>query len=84
MREGEPEWTVRRLSRCKQIHLCLAELPPYQLHHLGVEPQLPGSQTLSRQNVCSYCGPPGCKLLAETTTSLGITGGFDTPVCKWT
>ncbi len=30
------------------------------------------------------CGPPGCKLLAETTTSLGITGGFGTPVCKWT
>ncbi len=27
---------------------------------------------------------PGCKLLAETTTSLGITGGFGTPVCKWT
>ncbi len=24
MREGEPEWTVRRLSRRKQIHLCLA------------------------------------------------------------
>ncbi len=30
------------------------------------------------------CGPPGCKLLAETTTSLGITGGFGTPVCKRT
>ncbi len=35
MREGEPEWTVRRLSRPKQIHLCLTKLPPYQLHHLG-------------------------------------------------
>ncbi len=31
-----------------------------------------------------YCGPPGCKLLAETTTSLEITGGFGMPVCKWT
>ncbi len=39
MREGEPEWAVRRLSRRKQIQLCLAELPPYQLHHFGVEPQ---------------------------------------------
>ncbi len=29
-----------------------------------------------------YCGPPGCKLLEETTTSLGITGGFGMPVCK--
>ncbi len=29
-----------------------------------------------------YCGPPGCKLLAETTTSFGTTGGFGTPVCK--
>ncbi len=31
-----------------------------------------------------YCRPPGCKLLAETTTSLGMTGGLGTPVCKWT
>ncbi len=30
-----------------------------------------------------YCGPLGCKQLAEITTSLGITGGFGTPVCKW-
>ncbi len=29
-----------------------------------------------------YCGPQGWKLLAETTTSLGTTGGFGTPVCK--
>ncbi len=29
-----------------------------------------------------YCGPPGCKLLEETTTSLGTTGGFGTPVWK--
>ncbi len=35
MREGEPEWTVRCLSRRKQIHLCLAELPPYQLHRMS-------------------------------------------------
>ncbi len=54
MREGEPEWTVSRLSRRKQIHLCLAELLPYRLHHLGVEPQFPGPQPLSRQDVCSY------------------------------
>ncbi len=58
MREGEPEWTVRRLSRRKQIHLCLAKLPPYQLHHLGVEPQFPGPQPLSRQDVCSYIVDP--------------------------
>jgi len=58
MREGEPEGTVRRLSRLKQIHLCLAELPPYQLHHLGVEPSFPGSQPLSRQDVCSYIVGP--------------------------
>ncbi len=31
-----------------------------------------------------YCGPPGCKLLAETTTSLWITGGSGMPVCKLT
>ncbi len=54
MREGEPEWTVSRLSRRKQIHLCLAELLPYRLHHLGVEPQFPGPQPLSRQDVYSY------------------------------
>ncbi len=40
------------LSRRKQIHLCLAELPPFQLHHLGVEPPFPGPQPLSRQDVC--------------------------------
>ncbi len=28
------------------------------------------------------CGPPGCKLLEETTTSIGTTGGFGMPVCK--
>ncbi len=56
--EGEPEWTVRRLSKSKQIHLCLAELPPYKLHHLGVETPFPGPQTLSRQDVCSYIVDP--------------------------
>ncbi len=54
MREGEPEWTVRRLSRRKHIHFFLAELPSYQLHHLGVEPPFPGPQPLSWQDVCSY------------------------------
>ncbi len=29
-----------------------------------------------------YSGPPGCKLLEETTTSIGTTGGFGMPVCK--
>ncbi len=29
-----------------------------------------------------YCGPPESKLLEETTTSLGTTGGFSTPVCR--
>ncbi len=29
-----------------------------------------------------HCGPPGCKLLEETATSLGTTGEFGTPVCK--
>ncbi len=78
MREGEPEWTVRRLSRCKQIHPCL---------HIssttsgGVYiPQ--ASAPVSTGCLLLYCGPPGCKLLEETTTSLGTTGGFGTPVCK--
>ncbi len=31
-----------------------------------------------------YCGSPGCKLLEETTTFLGSTGGFGMPVAKWT
>ncbi len=58
MREGEPEWTVRRFSRCKQIHLCLAELLPYQLDHLGVESPFSGPQPLSRQDVCCYIVGP--------------------------
>ncbi len=29
-----------------------------------------------------HCGPPGCKLLEETATSLGTTGEFCAPVCK--
>ncbi len=29
-----------------------------------------------------YCESPGCELLEETTTSLGTTGGFGTPVSK--
>lgn len=49
--EGEPKWTVRRLSRRKQIHLCLPEHPPYFLHHLRVETPLPGSQPLALQDV---------------------------------
>ncbi len=57
--EGKPEWTVRRLLRHKQVHLGLAELPPYQLHHLGVEPPFPGPQPLSRQDVCLYIVGPG-------------------------
>ncbi len=76
MREGKPEWTVRRLLRRKQIHLCLAEVPPYQLLHHGVEPQV------STGCLLLHCGPPGCKLLEETATSLGTTGEFGTPVCK--
>ncbi len=58
MHEGEPEWTVRHHSRRKQIHFCLAKLPPYQLHHLGVEPQFPRPQPLYRQDVCSYIVDP--------------------------
>ncbi len=54
MCEGEPEWTVSCPSRRKQIHLYLAELPPYRLHQLRVEPQFPGPQPLSRPDVCSY------------------------------
>ncbi len=54
----EELWTVRRLSRRKQIHLCLAELPKYQLHHLGVDPPFPGPQPLSRQDVHSYIVGP--------------------------
>ncbi len=80
MYEREQEWTVRCLSRCKQIHLCLAELPLYQLHHLGVEPPISSPVSTGCQRL--YCGPPGCKQLEETTTSLGTTGGFGTPVCK--
>ncbi len=58
MHEGKPEWTVRRLSRCKQIHLCLAELPSYQLHHLGVELQFPwASAPVSTGCLLLYCGP---------------------------
>ncbi len=57
-------------------------VPPYQLHHLRVEPSFPGPQPVSTESLLLFCGPPGCKLLEETTTSLGTTGGFGTPVCK--
>ncbi len=83
MHVGETVWTVRCLSRRKQIHLCLAELSSYQLHHLWVEPPFPGLQPLSWQDVCSYIVDPlGCKLLEETATTLGTTGGFGMPVCN--
>ncbi len=51
------QWDVSHWR--KQIHLCLAELPPYHLYHLGVEPPFPGPQPLSRQDVCSYILDPG-------------------------
>ncbi len=83
MREGEPEWTVRRLSRSKQIRLWLAELPPYQLHHLRVKPPIPRtSAPVSTGCLLLYCGPLGCKLLEETTISFRTTGEFGMPVCS--
>ncbi len=85
LREGESERTVRRLSQHKQIHLCLAELPPYQLHHLGVEPPFPGPQPLSQQDVCTYIVVPlGCKLLEETTLPLGPQEDLARQFAKWT
>ncbi len=83
MREGEPEWTVRRLSRRKQIHLCLAELPPITAPPPRGGDSIPrASAPVSTGSLLLYCGSLGCKLLEETTTSLGTTGGFGTPVCK--
>ncbi len=78
MREREPEWTVRRLSRRKQIHSCL---------HISSTTSggdfIPrASAPVSTGCLLLYSGPPGCKLLEETTTSLGTTGGFGTSVCK--
>ncbi len=81
MHEGEPEWTVRRLSRRKQIHLCLARSKSAPPPRGGAS--IPrASAPVSTGCLLLYCGPPGCKLLEETTTSLGITGGFRMPVCK--
>ncbi len=40
------------------------------------------SAPVSIECLLLYCGPPGCKLLEETTTSLGTTGGFGMAVCK--
>ncbi len=79
MIEGEPEWTVRRLSRRKQT----GQTPFISAPPLRGGASIPrASAPVSTGCLLLYCGPQGCKLLAETTTSLGTTGGFGTPVCK--
>ncbi len=52
----------------------------YQLHTWASIPK--ASAPVSTGCLLLYCGPSGCKLLEETKTSLGCTGGFGTPVCK--
>ncbi len=82
MREGEPEWAVRRLSRCKQIHLCLADSFHISSTTSGWSLQSPGLSPCLDRMSAPMLWAPGCKLLAETTTSFRTTGGFGTPVCK--
>ncbi len=43
----------------------------------------PGPQPVSTGCLLLYCGPPGCKLLEETTTSLGTTAGFGMKLSTW-
>ncbi len=58
-------------------------VPPYQLHHLGVEPSFPEPQPLSRQDVCSYIlGPRDVSCSKRQQLPFGTTGGFGMPVCK--
>ncbi len=85
MREGEPEWTVRRLLRRKQIHLWLAELLPYQLDHLGVEPPFSGPQPLSLQDVCSYIVGPRVESCSQRQQlPLGPQQDLARQFAKWT
>ncbi len=82
MLEGESERTVRRLSRRKQIHLCLERTPSIS------SPPPRGGAFIPRASapVSTGCSPiflvPGTTRQQETTTSLGTTGGFGTPVFK--
>ncbi len=47
-------------------------MPPYQLHHLGVEPPFPGPQSLSWQDVCScFVGPRDVSFLKRQQLPLG-------------
>ncbi len=66
------------------------ETPLHRSTHASISSPPPrGGASIPRASVpvstgclLLYCGPLGCKLLEETTTSLGTTGGFGTPVCK--
>ncbi len=79
MREREPDIGQWDVSWTQTDPL----VPPYQLHHLGVEPSFPEPQPLSRQDVCSYIlGPRDVSCSKRQQLPFGTTGGFGMPVCK--
>ncbi len=60
------------------------ELPPYYLHHLGVEPSFPGPQPLSRQDVLLYFWSPGQQDNKRQQLPLGPQEDLARLFLKWT
>ncbi len=78
MREREPEWTMR-------LHSTDPLMPPYHLHHLGVEPLFPGPQSLSRQDICSnIVGPWDVSYSKRQQLPLGPQEDLARQFAKWT
>ncbi len=84
IREELDAWARTRVDSETSLETQTDPLVPGQAPSISAPPaSIPrASAPVSTGCLLLYCGPPGCKLLVETTTSLGTTGGLCMPVCK--
>ncbi len=88
VREELDVWGKTRVDSETSLETQTDPLVPGQTPSISAPPPQDGasipraSAPVSTGCLLLHCGPPGCKLLEETATSLGTTGEFGTPVCK--
>ncbi len=88
VREELDAWGKTRVNSETSLEMQTDPLVPGRTPSISAPPPRGGSSIprasapVSTGCLLLHCGPPGCKLLEETATSLGTTGEFGTPVCK--
>ncbi len=82
VREELDAWGRTRVDSETSLETQTVPLVPGRTPSISAPPPC-GAASIPRASARVSTGwPPGCKLLEETTTSLGTTGGFGMPVCK--